>query len=310
MGNARKSGKKLKEELEVIAWQGWIIPVLPDWRPIEIDGDYCRGKMMIGSSSVPVMQVKWWRPQEKNFFATEWIAARIREMKTFPSENPPVPADFAAAGWIDELEFKEDLTKTIWYGFAEKAGVVIEIVTTSIADKNTRELIKRKIIPGLKVTPEGAPSKWCLYKIAFTVPEGYVLKRKHLYSGDIALEFANSAKDILLVRQVYPAELALTRRTMKEWLNHPPFKTRRKLRQGKDTEWKPEIKNIAEGIMRSGRKCIAFPLQWLFPKGYKALIAKDSELDRLLIAEKVTSGVPDFEELEECIRSMNWSTKC
>ena len=299
----------MKEKFENIAWQGWSIPIKPDWRPIDIEGDFKRGKMMIGTAAVPLMQVKWWRPSERRFHADEWISARIREMKTFPSDNPPVPQGFAAVGWIKNLEFKEDVSKTIWYGYEESADLLIEIVTTSIADAEIRRKIESKIIPALKVYGKNEDVLWNLYKVSFMVPPEYILRRKHLYSGDIGLEFINSKKDILILRQVYPAELALTRRTLKEWLKFPVFKTRRKFKLKSDDEWSVPELHLDEGLKRSGIRCIAFPFRWLAPRQYKAVIARDTELDRLLMAELISADSADFAPLEKLIEKMNITEK-
>ena len=303
----RKSQKKNKKEIfkTKIAWQGWEIPAVDDWRPLEIDGDYKRGKMMIGNSVAPLLQVKWWRPDEKNFYAEEWIRARIREFKATPSMNPPRPKAFSNSGWIKELEFQEDVTKTIWYGFERDAGVMMEIVMTSITDKALQAKIITDLIPELKVYSIEEDTYWSLYDISFHVPKGYILKRKHLYSGDIALEFQDDDKRHLVLRQIYPAELALSRRSMGGWLDNPAFKFKRRFKLESDSEWKTGKANIVDALKRVGKRYIPFPLQWLFPKYVSAIIAKDSELDRLLIAEAFSDEKEFFAEVEKAVLRMN-----
>ena len=304
----RKSQKSKKKDLftKKIAWQGWEIPAMDDWRPLEIFGDYKRGKMMIGNAVAPLLQVKWWRPEEKEFYPEEWIRARIREFKTTPSLNPPRPIGFSNSGWIHELEFKEEVTKTIWYGFDPKASVMMEIVMTSITDKSLQVKIITEIIPRLKVYSNEEKVYWTLYDVAFWVPPGYILRKKHLYSGDVALEFINEKKDTLVLRQVYPAELALSRRSMTQWLDHPAFKTKRRFYLEELNKWESGKINFVDGLNRLGKKLIPFPFKWLFPQFHQAFIALDKDLDRLLIAESITTDEQSSgKALSEYVRMMN-----
>ena len=290
----------------VIAWQGWELRVPQDWRPLEIAGDYKRGKMMIGNAEIPVVQIKWWRPEEKEFYDYEWIAARIRKLKALPSDNPPRPPGFSNTGWVKDLEFKENISKTIWYGYAKSAGVMMELVMTSIADSSIRKMVVSKILPNLKVYRRDEETRWALYNVSYRIPSGWILSRKHLYSGDIALEFTNSEnKSLLVVRQVYPAELALSRRSMEQWLENPVFRTRRKFHIDADTKYRFAEKRFDRALLRKGKLRVAFPLAWLKPLCYDAMIAVDSNLDRLYIAEVVSKSETDSSLLEEIVLKMN-----
>ena len=114
-----------------IAWCGWSLPVPESWQPLKIQGTWDKGQMMIGCGSDPVVLIKWWRPREKTRDAEAWLARRFKALHALPDDEAPHPDDFDAVGWIRHLENKDGSAKTVWYGHAERAGLVLECTTTS-----------------------------------------------------------------------------------------------------------------------------------------------------------------------------------
>jgi hypothetical protein len=86
-----------------------------------------------------------------------------------------------------------------------------------------------------------------------------------------------------VIRQLYPAGLAASRRTLDRWLEVPPFLDRRRV-------WKPgreawRCRAGVEGIRRCGWRRLPAPLGRVAPRYTTAIAAVDEGLDRLLIAE-------------------------
>src|SRR5258708_5166859 len=112
-----------------LAWAGWKMIIPSDWRPLRIEGLWEKGTMMVGDSAAAVFQIKWWRPQMKNFDAYRWIQRRIRSNKKSEKMNGSElrsPENFTNCVWVDEN--KKDLHRSLWYGYAPQAQLMFEFV--------------------------------------------------------------------------------------------------------------------------------------------------------------------------------------
>jgi hypothetical protein len=126
---------------------------------------------------------------------------------------------------------------------------------------------------------------------------------RHLFSGDIALRLENDSESLLL-RTVYPAGLALSRRKLPKWLDASPFLERRKNRNTETQEWRSDAPKL-KGVLRTGWKRLPFPLGWLKPRYCTAVVAVDKELDRLVLAEHRTPEPVSSETVIRAVQQMN-----
>jgi hypothetical protein len=241
--------------------------------------------MMIGDAENPVMRVQWRRVSEKGgaFDAGKWLERRFKKQKITPSPNPPAPARFAETAWAQDVEVRQDEQKTLWYGYSRAAGLLVEIVVTSLTDKRLRKEIFKTVVPGMKVSAPDEPCRWALHDVGFTSPPGFEIGRRRLNAGDIALELRKGKRERLLVRQLYPAGLAVSRRTLDRWLEVPPFLERRRAWKPGREDWRSRAG--VEGIRRCGWRRLPAPVGRFAPRYTTAIAAVDEGLDRLLIAE-------------------------
>ena len=289
-----------------ISWAGWSLPVRDTWRPMKIEGSQDKGTMVIGDAEKPLLLVQWRHPGAiETFDADAWLRDRFRRIKARPSPDAPKPAGIERAEWVRELETREGQHKTIWYGYANNAGLLIELTATSLTEQAIREEVFGTLLPRLEVSGAGDPCRWELYNVSFQSPPRYVLLRRHLYSGDIALLLRHPSAATLMVRQVYPAALALSRRPLGEWLDRSPFMERRRFAKGAGTEDAPPQSGGAPRVTRRGWKRLPSPLGWLRPRFSTALAAVDATLDRLLIAEHQSTAEPEEEIAAWAVGSMN-----
>ncbi len=266
-----------------IAWCGWSIPVPEEWRPLKIEGGWSRGSMMLGTEGAPIVLIKWWRPEEKRFDAERWMTRRFKALGVLPDDDAPCPAGFTPTGWIANLQRKEGVGKTVWYGYAPDAGVLIECISTSEVDRPLRDRFFGSLLPELAASPATAPVTWSLFSTTFTSPPGYTLTRHRIALGDIALELCHENGQRLILRQVFPATLATQRRKMEQWLDSPPFMERRHLR--------PErTHRDGTSLQQHGWKRLPSPMGWLTPR-YCTRMAHIAN-DRLYLAES-QSRTPD-----------------
>jgi len=287
-----------------IAWAGWRMPVGEDWRPFKIEGGQARGSMMIGNGEQPIVRVQWSRAKEGNRFdAPAWIERRLKKIGAVPGANAPCPASLDRAAWVRDLATKGGTTRTIWYGYSAAARLMLELIVTSLTAEALRRDVFKSLVPRLKVSPPEAPSYWSVYGVGFACPVGFKLKQRHLYSGDIALRFERE-KTSLLLRQVYPAGLAVSRRSASRWLRVGPFKERRRMRKAQNGPWRHASRKL-EGVTQQGWKRLPPPLGFAAPRYSTAVAATDTALDRLLIAELQTRRPGDAATVAWAIERMN-----
>jgi hypothetical protein len=285
-----------------IAWCGWSLPLPEHWRPLKIEGGYAKGSMMIGDGQSPILLIRWMRTHKlRRFDIQRWLDGRFRQRRITPDEGAPQPAAIDKAAWACDTADSKGGHKTTWYGYAAKSHMLMEIVTTDLTETAVRDEIFRDHLPRLVITADDEPCSWSLYGISFVSPPGYVLTRQHLFSGDVAIELACGRKDKLLLRQVYPAGLAVARRSLGRWLQKPPFKVRR--------FWNK--RTLADGVScREGTltfrgwKRLRSPMGWYTARFSMAVASVDKEQDRLMIAEHQTTREHSMDTIDFALREM------
>jgi len=146
------------------------------------------------------------------------------------------------------------------------------------------------VLPSIGVLPQSGYTRWAVFGASFEAPPGHALVRKRLHAGDLALEFSGGKRRTLLVRQIYPAQAALARRTLERWVADPPFLERRRVAETTvDTAAALGGVGAGVGLCRRGWKRHAFPLGRFRPLRTCAMASVDSAQDRILIAE-LTGG--------------------
>lgn len=300
-----RSRKGEKTAVATIAWARWRVTVPEEWRPLKIQGDPVKGSMMIGDAERPIVLIQWCRQPKAGFDTDKWFEQRFRKLGTVPARGAPVPERFTKTAWQPELSTHEGTSKTLWCGYSADACLIVEVIVTTLTEPRLRNWIFEKMMPGMKVSSEDEPCCWSMYAVGFRSPPGFELKQKHLYSGDVALLFEREDKGSLLLRQVYPAKLAMSRRTFERWLEATPFLERRKLRNPVRTAWTGHGPHDLEGIRLAGWKRLPAPLGRCGPRHVTAVAAVDLELDRLLIAELQTPGAQGGVEAESAVEHMN-----
>ena len=296
--------------MSYLAWVGWQMKIPAEWRPIRIEGGWDKGAMFIADEEEPVLQVKWWRPGKARFEAERWMRRRLKALCLRASrEAAPAPAGFAVTTWVSEdlLDGTAGLLR-VWYGYAPEAGLLLEIVTGGETPTKIRKLILRQIIPSLVTYSSDVAVRWAVFGASFESPAEFTLTNKRLLLGDLTLEFHGKGRRLVL-RQVYPAELALSRRKIERWIEVRAFREHRKYRADSSPE-KWTVNSFGrklEGTRVTGWKRLAFPLGSVSPRRSVAAAVVDRELDRLLLAELDSPGESDDALLASAIGGMNWA---
>ena len=297
-------------ERNILAWCGWQMKLEPGWRPLRISGGWGHGTMAVGDEEAPVFQVKWLRVDRDKLDFEKWARRRSRALKVRNFRPAPTPDGFtAAAAAPDTRGFEDtaDLT-SVWLGFSRAAGLVLEIVMNLDAAKKARRFVSREALPGMTAYPAGSCMRWAVFGGSFESAAGYRLAVTRLLLGDLALLFENG-KDWLMLRQVYPASIALSRRPLDKWMQTRAFKEYRRYRQISPVE-RTEIECFGRRLEASrctGVKQARWPLSAIAPRETITFAAKDIDMDRILIVELDSRKRPDERVVREAFASMNWA---
>lgn len=289
-----------------LAWCGWQLVIPSDWEPQKIEGSYTKGRMFVGDARAPYMMVRWWRPAlngEKKFDFDAWLKTRFKKLHALPQENPPHSAGVDAAAWVKDLQKKEGMSRTIWYGYNKASDLVVEVLMTSLTPEDIRKQVTEEILPSLRIVTPDQPTPYSLYTVHFLAPPGFILEEHHLFSGDVALKFSKE-KDVLVVRTVYPASLALTRRILKNWFKEPPFRESRRVGSFEISDW-TSTDGSMKGLLRTGIKRLPIPLGWCNPRHSTAVAVVDEHLDRIRLADLQSPAAHEPTLVAQAVEDMN-----
>jgi len=282
--------------------------VPPRWRPLKIEGTFSGGRMILGRGADVVMQVKWWRPRPNRFRAERWLRRRLRSLKARIDDEAACPSPDGFDPVTRAVSRGGRRSKrgacALWYGWAPAAGVQIEAVVGP-QDSGGRGA-PWHALQSLRAAKMGAPTTWAVFDSLFHVPAGFVVDQYELLLGDLSLHFTGPDRQTLMLRQIYPADLALERRSMADWLEFSRFRTRRHFRGETEQNWAIERHGRRlEGLHRTGVKSYPFPLGVVRPRCSIGAAALDTEAGRLMVAEHDSSRPHDDALLRRAILAMN-----
>jgi hypothetical protein len=284
------------------------VRVPEDWRPVDLQGEWGKGNAVIGDADAGLMQVKWWRPASRSFDPRRWAAARARAMAAALGAGP-MPEGFEESSFFGEVPSRGGGARAIWFGWHPGARLAIEAAVNLGGGAGARRAL-RDVLPGLRCAPADGPQDWAVFGSSFRSPAGFRLEAKRIFSGDVALRLSGGRRARLVLRQVYPAAVALQRRPIEKWLAAFPFEEHRRRREaGRPEPWTVKGDGEAlEGVRVSGVKRLRFPFGSVSSRPSSACALVDCGMDRLLLAE-YDAVDPEPGLLEWAVRAMNWAVK-
>ncbi len=296
----------MKNKTQRIAWEGWSLPARPEWRPIQLAGDRRRGRMLIGDAAQHVLLVQWWRPGARFDFAP-WLRRRLRQVAEGQPPDavaPVTPAGFTSVAGVTGRTFRGSVGKSLWYGHAPEDHLVLEITVNEAAEEPAG-FVRRHVLPAVGIMPLSGYVCWSVFDTRFESPPGFVLQRRSLHAGHIALELAGPERRSLLVRQVYPAATALAKLPLERWIAATPFPKQRPIT---DLKQEPVVIGAAKplaGICQRGWRRHAFPLRRFRPLRTHAVAVVDPSLNRILMAELTGGGEREEHVASRAVAQMN-----
>jgi hypothetical protein len=296
-----------------LAWAGWRLNMPAEWRPLNITGTMREGTMVIGTSSQVFLHLKWWRPSFTTIDTDRWLRRRLKKTARpqLRASAATLSADFLEHAWVPNTSSANPAAKAVWIGRAVATPLVIECVLNLAAQPAMDRLFLQTVLPTLTLGTAPPGTLWSVFNVSFVTPPGFDLADKRLFPGDMALWFRNGANARLLVRQIYPADLALGRMTLEQWLAGQPFKEYYRYYPGNaPADWQLAYQGARwPGLKRSGFKRLPVPLGGWYPRYSQSAIVRDPELDRLLVCAYESPEQDDGRMLEHMLASMNWAQR-
>lgn len=290
------------EKTTPLAWSGWRMRLPETLRPLNLTGMQ-DGTMLLGDGSVAWMQVKWKRGTVVDRVEA-WMEKSARQaIKSVHAQKSAPPRGWSAAFLACDKPAFRDSSKIVWYGASRNTGLVLELVFNGAASPEAHRVFTETILPSIGLSEDEEYQHWAMWSAAFQSPRRFRLINRRLVSGDLTLRLAAPEGDLLLLRQVYPANLALSRAGMEAWASDLPFK-----RLGRRLErFQAEEKTLGgmKGLRRVGTRRIPPPLSFLLNHHVVDLIAHDEGRNRLLIASREGRHPVDENALEGLLVRMN-----
>lgn len=284
-----------------IAWNGWSLDVPERWHPLRIEGTHSRGRLEIGDGERAVLRVTWWRPWRRFFSPERWLKKRLRSYATAQHvEDFDQPGQGISHGkMLGEVFFTKDDIRSLLYAVSKESGLVVELVSNGAIPEKQRLAIRKNVLPSLRLREADERTEWSLFRTRFETPSAYRLRRSNVMLGDVGLELTAPGGKRLMLRQIYPAGLALSRRDTDHWLRSSPFPEVCRIVPGGDLEEERDGAKITT-IQRSFRKSLRAPLHFLRRRTRYARLMHDETRDRLLVVhldiprDKSALGIPDL----------------
>lgn len=123
-------------------------------------------------------------------------------------------------GWSFAMQFVEPDPpgRDLWIGYSDVSGRTAEL---SFPVEARRDRAAREMPDNLADTAESEETAWSILDLSCAAPAGWKLGSHQLMAGDLRLTFTRGG-DRLLIRQIAPARLALSRQSIEKWISQHP----------------------------------------------------------------------------------------
>jgi hypothetical protein len=239
---------------QLLSWHGWQIALPEDWSPVKIEGDWSKGSILIADFHATRLALRWQVAPKRNFDANKWAERAIgsevgqlmlkESIEYVPIHSSPLAGE---ARWRGERQQSivssaarplpqplprgegsqtyfsvgrlflepEPPGRDVWVGQSRVSNRLIEVVYQT---KTVSRVLRDQILPAISDQPSDQGQLWSIFDLSCTVPVGWTLKSQRLNAGDLTLSFSKK-NDVLIVRQLAPATLALSRQPLERWLD-------------------------------------------------------------------------------------------
>ena len=280
------------------AWQAWQLDLPPEWDPVRLEGDFDAGYVLLADLNRPRMGVRWVKVRGD---ARDAVNAALRdEVGQLAADEavaigPPGGGGGGGGGageWSACTVYiePEPPGRDVFVGVSGASGRLVQIVA-HVGESPARDRAARDaVLASLTDAPADGERPWAVFGLSCRVPREFRLRSHQLLAGDLCLTFdrAGGRRGELLVREIAVAELALKRRTLRQWLERQCLARRRYYRPaGTEPEQLALADSSGESPISGLRTVLRRRRRFFFmrnlPRELTACALHDAARDRLVM---------------------------
>ncbi len=274
------------------AWHGWQLALPRSWNPVKIEGDWAKGTVLLADMDHPRLGVRWRKIADRRFNPAAWAQRAMRDEVGRLAAGAAKALPSAVIG-EDSLVYLDDRPpgRDLCVGYSRESERAIEIIYHA---RRRDRVLTEAILPTLAESPPRNETAWSIFDLSCRTPAQYRLSSHQLMAGDLTFDFSR-ARERLTVRQIAVAKLALSRRSLSDWLVNqqeflrPHYRPAGNLREIQLAVGGRELR----GVARDAEKLKRFMLHRWLPGKMTTTALHDAERDRLFLfqgtdAESIT----------------------
>ncbi len=300
-----------------VAWCGLQLTVPPTFRPSKITGGRRRGRMNLADDDGPRLAVLWAKVTRPWFNQQEMVRAQLlrgvsrRLSKRLVTQIATVDSKHFQ---LMQVLSDEKAVATRCVGYDPRTRRLVELL---YRHGSTRQdaLVRQITFPSICNQVPGDAQRWAYFDVSFEAPAGYRYVRSALNVGDMRIWLANRGwrPGQIMLRQVYPAQLALQRFRLELWMEQMVYDQRReyqiaRLRRGAAADYDKLRTPHGDGLMCE--VTLRRPLRlirWRTPRVQRNYVIHDQVHDRLVIFQVAdqTDGIEPTSKV--LIDKLHWA---
>lgn len=277
---------------QCIAWHGLNLHVPDTWNPVKIDGDYDAGAILLADMQDPKLGIRW--KKVKKAKVLDSIRAEVGQLA---AEEAVKQSMSQSDVWSDSTVYIEPDPpgRDVWAAYSQQSSRVVQVVYHA---KQRDRVLRESILPSLTEDGQDEPKRWSIFDVSCQTPADLKLQWYRLNAGDMTLMFTGPKRTSLQLRQIAPAQLALARQKMLEWLTQQQKAMKKLYRPPTDVQ---EIENGMKATIHRRRRF--FFARWQ-AKSQTLVGLHDQKSDRLLILQAT-----DEKMIEQIQPTVGWARK-
>lgn len=283
------------------------------YRPTKIGGDAKTGNISLGDSDRTRLVISWATVRPFRLNPDRLVRRQLRrgltrrgakkllgeiEVVTNPTIDPMYVVDDDQGG----------LSRCV--GYSSISGRLIDLRYYQ-GNRREDQVVRNQVFARVVDQPLDQSQRWAFFDVSFVAAAGMQYEKAQLNIGDMGLWLAGQSKRrwwraASMVRQIYPAELALKRQPLSKWMDQllaeqqREYRLPRSMRRGKrkyDTLMTPLGQGVSSQTrLRQGLR----PVMWRAASYRRHWLIHDQAANRLVILQVTDQR----EELEVAMKAL------
>lgn len=300
--------------LRRVGWAGLLFDCPRSFRFARLEGDADQGKLILADDHRQRLEFAWARVRSDHYDGLKFARKRLARVLRIKDVTSQL-AEVANEHYKPLLYYRDPQDKLDRYaGYCPASRRVIEIAYHAGNAAEDR-LIRQYLGPGLIDQNIRQPTRWSFFDVSFIAPPGYRYESARLNLGDMRVRLIAGSRrwngPRLTIGQIYPAELALKRQDLPQWVRSLAAEIRSHYRPAKGKTlnvhtWEAEGESIAQADLVLRRRFR--PFLWSTPRPLRLYVIHHHVHNRLTfinISHRVHESMDEhFQFIRE---SLHWA---